>query len=138
MAALKTQKNDASVHAFLETVEHPQKREDAQAIDKIMAEITGEAGKMWGKSIVGYGTYAYQYASGKKGEWFLVGFSPRKQNLTLYIMPGFSQYDALLGQLGPHKLGKSCLYIKRLGDVDLEILKTLIDASVKYMAEKYA
>lgn len=137
MADLKTKKNDASVAAFLDAIEDDRKRDDAKEIARIMAEITGEPAKMYGSSIVGFGNYRYQYASGKAGEWFVTGFSPRKQNLTLYIMPGFSKYQDLLAKLGKHKTGKSCLYIKKLADVDSGILKTMIQHSVDYMAEKY-
>jgi hypothetical protein len=90
---------------------------------------------MWGSSIVGFGDYRYKYGSGREGEWFLAGFSPRKQNLTLYIMAGFEQYDELIKKLGKYKTGKSCLYIKRLEDIDLATLKKLIQQSVKYMAK---
>lgn len=100
-----------------------------------MEEITGEPAKMWGDSIVGFGSYHYKYASGQEGDWMLTAFSPRKQNLTLYIMPGFERYENLMKQLGKYKTGKSCLYIKKLEDVDLEVLKELIDLSVKQMRE---
>ena len=92
---------------------------------------------MWGKSLIGFDSYQYTYASGKSGEWFICGFSPRKQNLTVYIMPGFSQYEALLSKLGKHKVGKSCLYINKLADVDMDVLAKLIVESVHFMKEKY-
>ena len=92
---------------------------------------------MWGASIVGYGSYHYRYASGREGEWFLTGFSPRKQNISVYIMPGFGSFDRLLGKLGKYKTGKSCLYIKRLADVDEKVLDRLIDESVGHMRRKY-
>ena len=100
---------------------------------RALPEITDEPAKMWGASIVGYGSYRYKYKTGREGDWFLTGFSPRKQSLTLYIMSGFKRYDELLNQLGKHKTGVSCLYIKRLSDVDADILKTLIKESVDYM-----
>ncbi len=131
MADPKTRKNDASVEAFLNSVENDRKREDSFALLEMMQEVTGEEPKMWGDSIVGFGEYHYTYASGRGGDWFLVGFAPRKQNLTLYIMAGFDEYEELLGKLGKHSTGKSCLYIKRLDDVDLTALNELIELSVQ-------
>ncbi|MCO5207271.1 MAG: DUF1801 domain-containing protein, partial [Anaerolineae bacterium] len=96
--------------------------------------VTGEPGALWGTSIVGFGTYHYKYASGREGDWFVTGFSPRKQNMTLYIMPGFEQYNDLLSKLGKHKTGKSCLYINKLDDVDLDVLRELVAQSADYMA----
>ncbi|HQY90981.1 DUF1801 domain-containing protein [Caldilinea sp.] len=133
MAELKTKENDASVDAFLASIEDARKQEDCRTVLKIMQEATGAGAKMWGDSIVGFGHYHYTYASGREGDWFLTGFAPRKQNLTLYIMAGFDDYDALLSRLGKHSTGKSCLYIKRLSDVDLDALKTLVKASVEHM-----
>ncbi|MBV7338085.1 DUF1801 domain-containing protein [Chloroflexi bacterium TSY] len=100
-----------------------------------MKEVTGEEPQMWGTSIIGFGSYHFKYASGREGDWMLVGFSPRKQNLTLYIMPGFENYDELLGNLGKHKTGKSCLYINKLADVDQGVLKKLVKQSVDHMRE---
>jgi len=134
MAELKTRPNDQSVEAFLNSVEQGQKRDDSFAILELMEEATGEEAKMWGDSIVGFGTYRYKYASGREGDWMLTGFSPRRQNLTLYIMSGFDEYDALLGKLGKHKTGKSCLYINKLADVDVETLKELVRRSAELMA----
>jgi len=133
VAELKTKENDASVDAFLASIEDARKQEDCRTVLKIMQEATGAGAKMWGDSIVGFGHYHYTYASGREGDWFLTGFAPRKQNLTLYIMAGFDDYDALLSRLGKHSTGKSCLYIKRLSDVDLDALKTLVKASVEHM-----
>ena len=118
MTALKTQPNDKSVEQFLQALDDEQKQADSFQILEWMEEITGEAPEIWGDSIVGFGSYHYKYESGREGDWFLTGFSPRKKQLSLYIMSGFSRYDELLGQLGKHKTGKSCLYIKRLADVD--------------------
>lgn len=137
MAKLKTTPNDESVQAFLESVENETKRENSITVLELMEEITGEKAKMWGTSIVGFGSYHYKYESGREGDSFLAGFSPRKQNLTLYIMSGFSEYDTLLGKLGKHKLGKSCLYIKKLADIDMDILKELVKQSVEYMKNTY-
>jgi hypothetical protein len=135
MAELKTKKTKASVSAFLNSVEDDQKRKDCKTIAKIMKEVTGAAPKMWGPNIVGFGSYRYKYASGREGDWFLTGFSPRKQALTLYIMSGFGEYDALLKKLGKFKTGQACLYIKRLEDVDLGTLRKLIKSSVKQKAQ---
>lgn len=133
MAELKTQKNDASVEAFLASVADAKQREDAQRLDELMREVTGAAPAMWGPGIVGYGSYRYKYENGREIDWFLTGFSPRKANLTLYIMGGFKSYETLLEKLGKHKTGKSCLYIKRLEDVDLKVLKKMIQDSVKHL-----
>ena len=133
MYELKTKLNDQPVEAFLNGVEDPQKKQDCFVILDLMAEITGQPPRMWGDSLVGFGKYSYHYASGHQGEWFLTGFSPRKQNLTLYIMSGFDEYDGLMAKLGKYKTGKSCLYIKKLEDVDQGVLRELIDRSVKHM-----
>ena len=133
MAELKTQRNDASVEEFLNAVEHEQKRKDAFAILALMQEATGEEPQMWGASIVGFGSYRYKYGSGRTGEWMMVGFSPRKQSMTLYIMPGFDQYEEMLAQLGKHKIGKACLYINKLADVDETVLRQLIKHSYNHM-----
>lgn len=133
MAELKTKENDQSVDAFLSTIEDAQKQADCRAMVAIMQEATGAAPRMWGDSIVGFGHYHYKYASGREGDWFLTGFSPRKQNLTLYIMAGFDNYEALLGKLGKHTTGKSCLYVKRLADLDMPALKRLVAESVAHM-----
>ena len=137
MTALKTQPNDKSVEQFLQALDDEQKQADSFQILEWMEEITGEAPEIWGDSIVGFGSYHYKYESGREGDWFLTGFSPRKKQLSLYIMSGFSRYEELLGQLGKHKTGKSCLYIKRLADVDPSVLQKLISESVAYMREKY-
>jgi hypothetical protein len=135
MAELKTKPTDDSVTAFLNSVENERKRQDSFAIMNIMKEVTGAEPKMWGSSIVGFGNYHYKYASGREGDWFLAGFSPRKQNLTLYIMSGFDAYDGLLQKLGKYKAGKSCLYINKLDDVNQEALKELVKQSVIHMKE---
>jgi len=133
MYELKTKLNDQPVEAFLNAVEDQKKKQDCYVILDLMAEITGQPPRMWGDSLVGFGKYSYHYASGHQGEWFLTGFSPRKQNLTLYIMSGFDEYDGLMAKLGKYKTGKSCLYIKKLEDVDQGVLRELIDRSVKHM-----
>ena len=130
MAQNKTRPTDESVVAFLEGVADEKKRQDSFEVLALMREVTGMEPRMWGGSIVGFGTYHYKYATGREGDMPLTGFSPRKQSLTLYIMSGFSLYDDLLGKLGKFKTGKSCLYIKRLADVDLDTLRQLIAQSV--------
>ena len=133
MAELKTKVNDASVDEFLQGVKDEGVREDCYKILDIMQKATKAEPKMWGKTIVGFGSYHYKYASGREGDWMLTGFSPRKQNLTLYIMPGFEEYGDLLEKLGKHTTGVSCLYIKKLEDVDNKVLKELVTKSVKKM-----
>ncbi len=135
MAELKTKPNDQSVEAFLSQVEDERKRQDCYTILEIMRQVTESEATMWGDSIVGFGSYHYRYASGREGDWFLTGFSPRKQYLTLYIMSGFSDYEELLGGLGKYKTGKSCLYIKKIEDIDTETLKELVRQSVVHVAE---
>ncbi len=130
MAELKTQKNSASVKEFLQRIPAGTMRQDCLAVTEIMQAITRCEPVMWGTSIVGFGHYHYKYASSREGDWFLCGFAPRKQALTLYLMGGL-QKDLLL-KLGKHKTGKSCLYIKQLQDIDLKVLKTLIRNSVKH------
>ncbi|MFQ5400826.1 MAG: DUF1801 domain-containing protein [Anaerolineae bacterium] len=133
----KTQPTDQSVTDFLHSVPDEKKRADCFQILELMRTVTGEAPRMWGDSMVGYGRYHYKYASGREGEWFLTGFAPRKQALTLYIMSGFDQYDELLGRLGKFKTGKSCLYVKKLEDVNLNVLQELIQQSVAHMKQTY-
>lgn len=133
MAELKTKVSDQSVAKFLNGIGDEKRRQDCLTILELMKQATKAEPRMWGSTIVGFGSYHYTYASGREGDWFLAGFSPRKQNLTLYIMSGFEQYDALLKTLGKYKTGKSCLYINRLDDVHLPTLKKLIQQSVKHM-----
>jgi len=133
MAELKTKPNQSSVLDFLNSVENEKKRADSFAILDLMRVVTGVEPIMWGDSIIGFGTYHYKYASGREADWFLTGFSPRKQSLTLYIMSGFSEYDQLLSKLGKHKTGKSCLYINKLGDVNMGVLRDLVNKSVDHM-----
>jgi hypothetical protein len=136
VAELKTKRNRKSVKRFLEGVNDPGRREDARKVMALMEEVTGEKPEMWGDSIVGFGAYRYKYESGREGEWFLTGLSPRKANLTLYIMSGFSRYQELLEKLGKHKTGKSCLYISRLGDIDVKALRRLIKESVAHVGRR--
>lgn len=138
MAELKTKQTNQSVREFLDGIADEQKRRDCLAVLELMEEATRAEPKMWGESIVGFGSYHYKYESGREGDWFLTGFSPRKQSLTLYVMAGFERYDALLKKLGKHKTGKSCLYVNRLDDIDLATLKELIRQSVEHVAKTYA
>ena len=133
MAELKTTKNDKDPLAFLQSVENEKRKADSLVVMQMMEEITGKKPVMWGPSIVGFGSFHYKYASGHEGDWMITGFSPRKQALTLYIMPGFDRYENLMSQLGKYKTGKSCLYINKLEDVDKNILHELIAHSVKHM-----
>ena len=137
MSEPKTKLNDADVDAFLGKVEDRAKRQDCRELVDIMSAATGQPPRMWGTSIVGFGSYHYKYASGREGEFMITGFSPRAQSLTLYIMPGFRQFESLMKKLGKHKTGKSCLYIKRLSDVDENVLQRLIEGSVEHMRKKY-
>lgn len=137
MAENKTKPTKKSVTAFIKDIEDEQMRRDARKVAAMMREATGTRAKMWGASIVGFGEYHYKYDSGREGDFMITGFSPRKQALTLYVIPGFRHFEALMGKLGKYKTGKSCLYIRRLSDVDEQVLKRLITASVKYMREHY-
>jgi len=136
MAELKTKENKASVKKFLNSVKDEQKRQDSFKILEMMKKITKEDPKMWGPSIVGFGSYHYKYASGHEGDMCIAGFSPRKEALTIYILPGFEKYDSLMKKLGKYKTGKSCLYIRRLEDIDTKVLTELISESYKYMKQK--
>lgn len=137
LAENKTKKSRDSVESFLNSVENETRRQDAWAVHDIMAKASREPAIMWGASLVGFGTYHYKYDSGREGDFMRVGFSPRKQNLVLYIMPGFDKYDDLLVKLGKHKIGKSCLYINKLEDVHVPTLRKLVNESLKAMKKKY-
>ena len=133
MAELKTKVNDADVVGYLNSVADERKRQDCFAVLELMRRTTGEEPRMWGDSIVGFGAYHYVYATGNSGDWLLTGFAPRAQHITLYIISGFDQYQELMARLGKYKTGKSCLYVKRLADVDLTVLEELLAASVEHM-----
>lgn len=135
MGELKTKPTNASVEKFLNQITDEERREDCFKVAKMMEEITGCKPKMWGSSIVGFDTYHYKYASGQEGDWPIAAFSPRKQDLTLYILPGFQESKDLMDALGKHRTGKSCLYIKRLSDIHVPTLKKLIRQSVKRMKQ---
>lgn len=137
MAENKTIETGASVEDFLETVENPTRRADARAVLEIMRRVTGLEPKMWGASIIGFGRYHYRYESGREGEMLRIGFSPRKANLALYLITRSDDREALLGKLGRHRTGASCLYVTRLSDVDLEVLEALISRSWEAARARY-
>lgn len=130
-AQLKTQKNEASVEGFLNSIKEEQKRADAFRIMELMQKACKEEPKMWGPAIIGFGDYTYKYESGREGDWFLMGFSPRKQNLTIYIMTGYERHPDIMSRLGKFKTGKSCLYINKMSDINEKALKELLDAAMK-------
>lgn len=134
---MKTTVNRKSVTSFINAIEDKQRRADCKEIMRLMRRVTGKQPKMWGDSMVGYDRYKYKRANGKEFELFRTGFSPRKTALTLYVMPGYSDYSALLKRLGPHKKGKACLYLKRLSDIDMDVLETLVQAGYDEMNERY-
>ena len=131
MAETKTKPTSKSVEGFLNKISDEERRADCFQVAQIMEELTGEKPKMWGPSIVGFGSYHYKYASGREGDWPITGFSPRKKDLTLYLMMGFEKRGELMEKLGKHSHAKSCLYIKRLSDIHIPTLKKLIKVSVK-------
>ncbi|WP_096187698.1 DUF1801 domain-containing protein [Evansella halocellulosilytica] len=137
MYELKTKENDSSVIEFIEGVESPKKREDAYKLLDIFTETTGYPAKMWGQSMVGFGKYHYKYESGHEGDAMLVGFSPRKAKISLYFATGMSDREALLKDFGKHTTGKACVYINKLADVHVDVLKELITQSITFLKEKY-
>lgn len=137
MSTLKTRPNEASVLDFIHAVGNETRKKDAFTLLEIFKEITNEQPIMWGTSIIGFGKYTYSYKSGRTEEWLITGFSPRKQSSTIYIMSGFNSNQDLLQKLGKHKVSKGCLYINKLVDVDLEILKKIIKRSIDFLKEKY-
>lgn len=138
MSTIKTVVNDASVEDFIHSVEDDTRKRDGFALLEMFKKVTGETPKMWGTSIIGFGQYHYKSERSKQeGDWPLTGFSPRKQNLTLYVMPGFNDYAGLLSKLGKHKTSKGCLYINRLSDVDPSVLEAIIEKSYKDMKKAH-
>ncbi len=137
MADMKTKPTKADVNAFIEAVDQEGRREDSKVILEMMQRLSGHQPRMWGPSIIGFGSYHYKYDSGREGNMCRIGFSPRKSSLVLYIIPGFSKVEGLLNRLGKHKLGKSCLYIGRLSSVDMAVLEEIIVQALAYMDEKY-
>ncbi len=133
----KTQPSKTSVASFLNAIDDDDRRRDCKAIAKLLKEVSGKRPVMWGTSIVGYGTYHYKYASGREGDSPRIGFSPRKRDLTIYIMPGYTDFSHILAKLGKHKKGKSCLYIRKLSDVDMNVLKRLAKAGWRDMQKLY-
>jgi hypothetical protein len=133
----KTVATDADVTAFLTSVENDTRRQDALALDAMFRRVTGWSPRMWGPTMVGYGQYHYRYETGREGDFLATGFSPRKASLSVYIMPGYQDYAPILERLGKHKLGKSCLYINKLADVDTDVLEELIRAGLADLARKY-
>ncbi len=134
----KTQATEADVKAFLDSVEHPTRRADALKLDALFRDITGFLPRMWGPSIIGYGRYHYVYDSGREGEFLATGFSPRKANLSIYVMPGYEDYSEILARLGKHKMGKSCLYINKLNDIDTGVLEELVRAGLRDLDAKWS
>ncbi|MCK0096665.1 DUF1801 domain-containing protein [Yoonia sp. F2084L] len=137
MAENKTQVTQQSVADFIGAVEHPTRAADAKVLDQTFRDITGWQPQMWGPSIIGYGQYHYTYESGRSGDFLATGFSPRKSNLSVYIMPGYADFAAILKRLGKHKIGKSCLYINKLADVDLKVLEELIRAGLDDLGKRW-
>jgi hypothetical protein len=137
MADLKTRPTGMDVKAFLRSISDDARREDGLRVLELMQEITGEEPRMWGPAMIGFGSYQYRYETGHEGEYFIAGFSPRKANLALYIMAGLHRYPELLARLGKHRTGKSCLYIKRMSDVEEDVLRELVSASVAHMRANY-
>lgn len=137
MAQNKTTATAQSVEAFIASVAKPQRRDDAQVLDAFFRRVTGFEPRMWGPSIIGYGRYHYTYDSGREGDFLATGFSPRAANQVIYIMPGYGDFQPILERLGKHKLGKSCLYITKLADVDLSVLEELIRAGLEDLNRRW-
>ncbi|GJQ20514.1 MAG: hypothetical protein HBSIN02_08690 [Bacteroidia bacterium] len=135
-ATLKTRKNKRSVAAFVNAIKDPVRREECRKVLKLMRTATGARPAMWGPTIVGFGSYHYRYASGREGDWFLTGFSPRKSALTIYIMAGLRNYRPLLKSLGRHSIGSSCLYIRSLENIDMKVLDKLVKQSVRDLRKR--
>lgn len=136
-AAPKNVRTTASVSAFIAGIEDDEQRRDCREVARLMRKVSGTRARMWGESMVGYGRYTYRYASGRTGEWFRLGFSPRTRNISVYVMPGYTNFEPILARLGKHKKGKSCLYIRRLSDIDPGVLAELLQAGWDDMAMKY-
>ncbi|WP_270375460.1 DUF1801 domain-containing protein [Marinicauda sp. Alg238-R41] len=137
MSGNKTQPTAQSVDTFLDAVEPERKREEARTLDALFRRVTGWQPQIWGPSLIGYGIYHYRYGSGREGDFLATGFSPRKSAHSIYILPGYTDYQPLLDRLGKHSHGKSCLYVKTLADIDLEVLAELIEAGLRDLSGKY-
>ncbi len=136
MSELKTKINDKSPYEYVTSIENDIRREDSLVLLDVFKKVTGESPKMWGDKIIGYGQYHYKYASGREGDWLLTGFAAGKQKLSLYIMSGFTELSESLSRLGKHKLGKGCLYINKLSDVDMDVLEEIIKKSIELVNEE--
>lgn len=137
MAQNKTQPTQVTVDEFLATVDQPQKVADSRVLIELMERISGAKATMWGPSIIGFGTYHYKYDSGREGDFLEIGFSPRKAAISIYLMAGHARYPELMAKLGKHKTGKGCLYVKKLSDIDMDVLEQLVTGSVQYIRAKY-
>ncbi len=137
MTENKTKPTGTDVDAFIETVDHPTRKADAIRLKELMTRISGEEAVLWGDSLIGFGTYHYKYESGREGDFFLTGFSPRKTSLSLYIQGVFPERDEILSRLGKHKTGRACVYVNKLADVDLDVLEELISTSLVHMRATY-
>ncbi|WP_281981330.1 DUF1801 domain-containing protein [Thalassorhabdomicrobium marinisediminis] len=137
MADNKTKPKEVDVQGFLQAVEHPVRRADALTLDAMFRRVTGWQPRMWGPTMIGYGSYHYIYDSGREGDCLATGFSPRKANLTLYIMPGYQNFGGLLDRLGKHKTGKACLYINKLADVDMQVLEEIVRAGLEDLGTRW-
>ena len=137
MTQNKTVQTHASVDELIASIAHPTRRQDAAVLVDLFSKVTGFAPKMWGNSIVGFGQYHYRYATGREGDFLVTGFSPRKSNLSIYIMPGYGDFSDILQNLGKHKLGKSCLYVNQLADINLDVLAQLITAVLERLDQMW-
>ena len=137
MSQNKTQPTEQSVKTFIDSLDDQQKIADSYSLLDLMKEVTGCEPKMWGPSIIGFDQYHYKYESGREGNFLKVGFSPRKRELSIYLMCGFEKHTEMMKKLGKHRTGKSCLYVKKLEDIDLDVLKDLVQESIKYVDKKY-
>lgn len=137
MARNKTQPTDIRPEDFIAAVAHPVRRADAETLDALFREVTGFRPQMWGPTIIGYGRYHYRYDSGRAGDFLATGFSPRKSNLSIYILPGYAEFGDILDRLGKHRLGKSCLYVNKLADIDLDVLGDLISAGLRDLGNRW-
>lgn len=135
MAELKTKPTDASVAAYIAAMPDARLRGDLETLLRLLSRVTKAEPRMWGEGMVGFGTYHYTYASGREGDWFVTGFAARKTNLTIYLMCGFEPLEAHLSKLGKHKIGKGCLYVKSLADIDLKVLEAMLRTCVKFVAK---
>jgi len=137
MSENKTRPTTQTAADFIAAVDHPTRRADAVVMDAMFQNITGWKPRMWGPSMVGYGSYHYTYDSGRSGDFLATGFSPRKANMSIYIMPGYADFSDILARLGKHKIGKSCLYVNKLADIDLNVLQDLVRAGLEDLSSKW-